>query len=213
APEAKSPRAGNRCPATRESRALMGRNSCLGAREMNPITPRLFVVGAFLTAGCGSPAEPIRSPATAPLFASVHLGSCTNLAADGELPIHAYAAGVQIYRRSGASWVFVAPRATLYADARRRAAIGQHYAGPTWESVSGSSVVGTVAERCTPNSNSIPWLLLDAASSAGPGVFKNVTQIQRVNTVGGLAPSTAGATIGDIVEVPYTAEYFFYSRQ
>jgi len=180
---------------------------------MKPTTLRPLMVGAFLSAGCGHAPDSGRSPATAPMFASVQLGSCTNLAADGELTVHAYAAGVQIYRWSGASWVFVAPRATLYADAGRRAVIGHHYAGPTWESVSGSTVVGAVAERCTPNSNSIPWLLLNAASSTGPGVFKGVTQIQRLNTVGGLAPSTAGATIGDIVEVPYTAEYFFYGRE
>src|SRR5262249_22762545 len=158
------------CPATRASRAVMGKNdSCPGAREMKTTMLRLFIGGAFLTAGCGTAPASGRSPATAPMFVSIPLGSCTNLAADGELTVHAYAAGVQIYRWSGASWVLVAPRATLYADAGRRAVIGRHYAGPTWESVSGSTVVGTVAERCTPNSNAIPWLLLNAASSAGPG--------------------------------------------
>ncbi|HEU4787463.1 MAG TPA: DUF3455 domain-containing protein, partial [Gemmatimonadaceae bacterium] len=159
-------------------------------------------------------ADSDRSAPTAPSFTSsftsVQLGTCTDLAASGQLTFHAYAAGVQIYRWSGTAWVFVAPRATLYADAQGSAVVGSHYVGPTWESVSGSTVVGAVAKRCTPNSNAIPWLLLDATSSAGPGVFDGVTQIQRVNTVGGIAPSTAGSIVGEIVEVPYTAEYFFY---
>jgi hypothetical protein len=180
---------------------------------MKPTTLRRSIVGALLTIGCGSATDSGRSPATAPLFASVQLGSCTNLVADGEPTFHAYADGAQIYSWNGASWVFVAPRATLYADPRRRAIIGRHYAGPTWESASGSTVVGTVAKRCTPNASSIPWLLLDAASSSGPGVFNGVTQIQRLNTVGGLAPSTPGNAQGDIAEVPYSAEYFFYRRE
>jgi uncharacterized protein DUF3455 len=174
---------------------------------------RLLLI-AFAASGmaCVDSVNPSRSLATGPSFAKLDLGSCTNLAADGELTFRAYASGVQIYRWSGASWVFVAPRATLYGDAGLHGVVGSHYAGPTWESVSGSTVVGAVAERCTPNSSSIPWLLLDAVSSAGPGVFRGVTQIQRVNTVGGIAPSGVGNVIGEIAEVPYTAEYLFYRR-
>jgi hypothetical protein len=37
-----------------------------------------------------------------------------------------------------------------------------------------------------------------------------VTFIQRVNTVGGKAPSHSGDSVGEVVRVPYTAEYFFY---
>ena len=169
-----------------------------------------LIVATALIASC---AESPRLSPTAPSFTSVPLGTCTDLAASGELTFHAYAAGVQIYRWSGTSWIFVAPRATLYADAQGSAVVGSHYAGPTWESVSGSTVLGAVAKRCTPNSNAIPWLLLDATSSAGPGVLEGVTQIQRVNTVGGVAPSTAGSVVGEIAEVPYTAEYFFYRGQ
>jgi hypothetical protein len=70
-------------------------------------------------------------------------------------------------------------------------------------------VVGPVAERCTASATAIPWLSL-TASGTGPGIFERVTFIQRVNTVGGLAPSTPGSTTGAEVRVPYTAEYFFY---
>jgi hypothetical protein len=169
-----------------------------------------LIVATALIAACADSADIARTAPTAPSLTAVELGTCTDLAASGELTFHAYAAGVQIYRWSGTSWDFVAPRAILYADAQGSAVVGSHYAGPTWASVSGSTVVGSVAKRCTPNPNAIPWLLLDGTSSAGPGVLQGVTQIQRVNTVGGVAPSTAGNVVGEIAEVPYTAEYFFY---
>jgi hypothetical protein len=117
---------------------------------------------------------------------------------------------VQIYRWNGAAWTFVAPSAGLFANAGFNGKIGSHYAGPTWESVSGSKVVGAVLKRCPGAPNAIPWLLLGAVSAEGPGVFHGVTHIQRVNTVGGNAPTKAGSLTGDLASVPYTAEYFFY---
>jgi hypothetical protein len=145
----------------------------------------------------------------------VDLGSCSKLAADDttKLAFHAYAVGVQIYRWSGAAWTFVAPSAKLYADAEGNGQIGTHYAGPTWESLSGSKVVGIVDDRCTPDPDAIPWLSLNVVSSAGPGIFDGVIFIQRVNTVGGLIPSTPGTVVGETMDVPYTAEYYFYRAQ
>jgi hypothetical protein len=70
-------------------------------------------------------------------------------------------------------------------------------------------VVGAVSKRCTASPDAIPWLLLRAISSEGPGVFNGVTHIQRVNTVGGTAPTEAGS-LGEVREIAYTAEYFFY---
>jgi len=124
---------------------------------------------------------------------------------------HAYAIGAQIYRWDGTTWVFVAPSATLYADPGYHGQVATHYAGPTWQSKSGSKVVGMRLAACTPDTTAIPWLKLGAISSQGPGVFDGVTFIQRVNTVGGKAPATAGTTVGDVANVPYSAEYYFYS--
>ena len=139
------------------------------------------------------------------------LGACQNLQAPAgsELAYHVYATGAQIYHWTGTSWAFDGPSAVLSADAGGRSTVGIHYAGPTWESVSGGTVVGTVRQRCTPNPNAIPWLLLSAVSD-GPGVFHRVTFIQRVNTVGGNAPSSPGRVVGAEARVPYTTEYFFY---
>jgi len=140
------------------------------------------------------------------------LGSCDSLRVpeQNQLALHAFASGVQIYKWSGASWIFVAPQATLFADAENHGAIGTHYAGPTWESTGGSKVVAAVMKRCPADASSIPWLLLQAVSTNGPGIFGPVTFVQRLNTVGGNAPASPGTTVGEIASVPYTAEYYFY---
>ena len=122
-----------------------------------------------------------------------------------------YAEGVQIYRWNGTTWNFVGPEAVLYSgDDEDAEPVGIHYAGPTWESASGSKVLGAVVERGTPDPNAIPWLLLRAVSNQGPGIFHRVTHIQRVYTVGGLAPADAGDFVGEEARVSYTAWYVFY---
>jgi hypothetical protein len=188
----------------------------------------LAIVAAALFVGCAdAPLSPDGQPtiqeqfATAPARAGAvpsngnrapDLSICQHLQVptESKLAFHVYAEGVQIYSWNGTSWVFVAPEAALFADARAQGTVGIHYAGPTWESVSGSKVVGTVVDRCTPDPDAIPWLLLGAVSSEGPGIFHRVTFIQRLNTVGGNAPTAPGNFTGEVARVPYTTEYFFY---
>jgi len=129
-----------------------------------------------------------------------------------KVAFYAHAEGVQIYGWNGTSWVFVAPDAVLYAGGETDGVVGTHYVGPTWESNSGSYVVGMVLQKRAPNPAAIPWLLLKAVDRDGPGIFDHVTYIQRVNTTGGLAPTEPGEFIGDIARVPYTADYFFYRK-
>jgi hypothetical protein len=143
------------------------------------------------------------------------LGACQNLQtpAGNKVAFHVYAEGVQIYSWNGASWTFVGPEAVLYANAGGQGVVGTHYAGPTWESASGSKVVGAALANCTPDPNAIPWLLVGVVSTEGPGIFDGVTFIQRVNTVGGKAPASPGSYVGEEASVPYTAEYYFYRAQ
>ena len=140
------------------------------------------------------------------------LGDCDHLQvpAGNRLFLRVFAEGVQIYSWNGTSWVFVAPEADLFADAGGAGLVGIHYAGPTWESLSGSKVVGAVDQRCTVSAADIQWLLLRAVSSDGPGMFGGVTYIQRLSTSGGVAPAALGTTVGQIARVPYTTEYYFY---
>ena len=67
----------------------------------------------------------------------------------------------------------------------------------------------------TVDPNAIPWLLLKATkTTAGRGgnLLAPTTFIQRINTVGGLAPTEAcnAAKSGTVREVSYGADYFFY---
>ena len=125
---------------------------------------------------------------------------------------HAHAVGVQIYvwtvTATGSSWVFQAPEAVLFEG--NGGVVGIHYAGPTWESVSGSTVVGQRINGVTVDPTAIPWLLLKAKTTGGPGVFAVTTYVQRVNTSGGLAPSSPGTAAGEVARVPYEADYYFY---
>lgn len=136
---------------------------------------------------------------------------------DQKVAFHTFATGVQIYvcRQSATDpsrfvWVFKAPEAILYDSDGN--VVGTHYAGPTWESNSGSKVRGAVLARLASPDGAIPWLLLRAVESDGPGIFARVTYIQRINTTGGLAPAVTltAADVGTEVRVPYTAEYYFY---
>ncbi len=186
------------------------------------LRPRLFVAVLFAAAATACDASSTTRPgadrpsalATAMGEPSreVDLGSCTNLAvtAPHRVSTRLYATGTQNYSWDGNAWIFTGPEAELFSTARSRGTVGFHYAGPTWVSRSGSGVVGAVAVRCTPDAGAIPWLLLTATSSHGPGIFDGTTLIQRIHTTGGLIPSAPGTAIGEVARVPYTAEYVFY---
>jgi hypothetical protein len=137
------------------------------------------------------------------------------IAEGNQLAFHVYARGVQIYKWNGATWDFVAPVASLFAEKNYFGEVGNHYVGPTWESKSGSKVVGrrVLGTGCTPDPSAIAWLKLEKVTTSGSGIFSYVTYIQRVNTTGGIAPAAAGSTVGEMQEVPYTAEYYFYREQ
>ena len=132
--------------------------------------------------------------------------------------VEALATGVQIYecrprtdQPSMFEWAFVAPEAVLVDDSGRQ--IGTHYAGPTWKAIDGSSVTGEVLARAPgADPSAIPWLLLRARDTTGGGIFSTTKTIQRLQTVGGTAP-TAPCSIANakqVVRVPYTATYYFY---
>jgi Protein of unknown function (DUF3455) len=124
---------------------------------------------------------------------------------------HGFGVGVQIYTWDGVKWAGPVPRATLFDDEGN--IVATHFAGPRWKSNSGSIVLGTVVFALTVNANAIPWVKLSGTSEGGAGIFADTTFIQRVNTVGGKAPSEDGTVIGQVAESPYTADYFFYRAE
>ncbi len=139
---------------------------------------------------------------------------------------HAYATGTQIYKVTQSTtdpnvylWSFVAPLATLYSDADYTIQVGLHYVGPTWQATtgkkSGEYVVGTKLTSIVQDVTAVPWLLLQAVPSSDPNYYTQVTYIQRLYTVGGLAPTTGNdaAHLGVQDSIPYTAEYYFYGAK
>jgi len=124
--------------------------------------------------------------------------------------------GVQVYECKDASekapsWVFIAPEADLFDANGVR--IGRHGAGPFWQHEDGSRIVGTVRGKAdAPQAGNIPWLLLESKQQGSDGVFSRVTSVQRVNTVGGLAPTTgcSVATVGKRAHIAYRAEYVLH---
>nr|WP_268959102.1 DUF3455 domain-containing protein [Paraburkholderia solitsugae] len=124
------------------------------------------------------------------------------------------ASGVQNYScefdaQHRLGWVFKSPLATLY-DASGHAAV-RHGAGPSWEAEDGSRIIGRViAQRPSETPASIPQLLLEAHSASGSGALSAVRYVQRVHTVGGLAPTAPCLTEHESGSSPYLADYVFY---
>ena len=176
-------------------------------RSFQVITSAL---SAVLFAASGCVVSPVLAPPDVPVALRAPAGQSVFL--------EALASGVQIYvcvprpdQPSAFEWTFRAPEAVLLDRSGR--SLGKHYAGPTWESLDGSTVVGEVKARDPgPSPSAIPWLLLASKAATGTGVFGQTKSIQRVQTVGGVAPSEpcTATNAKQVAKVPYTATYYFY---
>ena len=131
-----------------------------------------------------------------------------------KLKVSLIGSGVQRYECTNTNgtyaWKLIAPDADLLD--RHEHVAGHHSAGPTWQASDGSQVTATKKAEASVSTDSIPWLLLEAATHTGNGQFDDVTFIQRVETEGGLAPTTSctEANSGKRNDVPYRATYRFY---
>jgi hypothetical protein len=145
-----------------------------------------------------------------------------------------HAAGYQIYiclpTSTGFAWAFFGPQATVFGDKDEQ--IMTHFLSPnpaeastlraTWQHSRDTSAVWAAAIQSSTDPafvepGAIPWLLLERRGvQAGPkdgDRLTSTTYIQRLNTTGGVAPSTGCAGSGDVGArsfVPYTADYLFY---
>ncbi|MFN8468404.1 MAG: DUF3455 domain-containing protein [Caldilineaceae bacterium] len=147
-----------------------------------------------------------------------------------------HAVGTQNYvclpSSSGVAFKLFTPQATLFQDNAKQ--IGTHFFSPnpaengtiraTWQdSLDTSAVWGEVKPgNASSDANyvqpgAIPWLLVTVVGSQDGTIGRNLLTgtrfIQRVNTTGGLAPSTGCASPADIgtqAFVPYTADYYFF---
>ena len=136
------------------------------------------------------------------------------IAAKGEtVVLQAHAVGAQLYdckTDAGGKlvWRFREPIASLMRDGRT---VGRHYAGPSWE-VEGSAIVGkSVGHAPGASAKDIAWLKVEVVERRGEGPLKDVTTVQRINTVGGNLEGACD-TAGDIRAEPYSADYVFLRK-
>jgi len=149
--------------------------------------------------------------------------------------LEGHAVGTQDYiclpsenSESGFSWTFFGPQATLFNDHEQQ--IITHFLSPnpdeddlprpTWQDSRDTSTVWAMQvpeASVSVKPGAIPWLLLKVVGAeAGPTGGQRLTRteyIQRLNTSGGIAPSSEECTevkVGQKALVPYTADYFFY---
>jgi hypothetical protein len=132
-----------------------------------------------------------------------------------------HAEGVQVYEcTAGATgelaFAFRAPRASLFDETGELEV--DHFggievglpAGAYWQSVKDDSRVRAGNAIPAPNPGAIPLLRLETLDTAGTGILSRVSFVQRLATVGGVAPAGPCAPAGERVAVPYSADYFFY---
>src|SRR5262245_18036690 len=131
---------------------------------------------------------------------------------------------------SGFAWILFTPEATLFNDHDKQ--LTTHFFSPnpfengtvraTWQhSRDGSIVWGGQAVASTDSAfvapGAVAWLRLPMGGvqegPTGGHTLTATTFIQRLNTAGGVAPSTGcsqESDVGATAFVPYTADYFFY---
>lgn len=109
-------------------------------------------------------------------------------------------------------WVFAGPDAALQDASGKR--VGKYYGGPTWEHSDGSKITGKQLAVSPGPAGAIPLQLVQTSPATGSGAMTGVTYIQRVNTVGGVAPSTPcdKSRVGTKQTVGYSADYVFYKQ-
>jgi Protein of unknown function (DUF3455) len=137
------------------------------------------------------------------------------IAAPGQtVVLTVHAEGAQVYEcKAGTdgklAWAFREPIATLLADGKT---VGRHYAGPNWEHMDGSAVVGKAAGSAPgATANDIPWLKLDVISQRGSGTLTGVTTVQRISTQGGKLDGACDKA-GTFKSAPYSADYLFLRK-
>jgi Protein of unknown function (DUF3455) len=207
---------------TRWSQCSLAWLVCAACQSKAPqVPPPVSVEPSNVAAPPLASADASPRPATDAPTLPPQLPADFRVAENARLALAARGKGVQIYGCAAKKdtpgvfeWKLTAPDAELFDDHGIK--VGKHFAGPTWESTDGSRVVGKVAHKQdAPDPEAIPWLMLESATSSGPGsgVLGGITQIARLDTKGGKAPAGGcdAMHVGAEVRVPYEASYYFYT--
>ena len=144
--------------------------------------------------------------------------SATELPASIDVPD---ATAVAIYHAEGAEiyecgldaghkvWRLREPVASLIETG---ATVGRHLAGPVWEHKDGSMVRAKVVGSAPgATADDLPWLRLDVDVQLNDGALYGVSNVQRINTHGGVAAGSCDRP-GAFRSVPYSADYVFLRK-
>lgn len=108
-------------------------------------------------------------------------------------------------------WVFAGPDAQLMDRGGKQ--VGKYYGPPaTWEAMDGSKVTGKQLAVAPGGAGNIPLQFVQADPAMGIGAMTGVTYIQRLKTLGGVAPDTAcgAGNMGTKQTVNYQSDYIFW---
>jgi hypothetical protein len=108
-------------------------------------------------------------------------------------------------------WTFAGPSAVLNDESGKQ--IGLYFGPPaTWGGNDGSKVTGDQLAIAPGGTGNIPLQLVKAKPATGSGIMQDVTFIQRLDTKGGVAPSSPcnADTKGNKEKVNYQADYLFW---
>ena len=171
---------------------------------------------ATLLAACGSMSGmksmdmPMYSQANLPAAVQVPAGNKVVMETVGVGEI-TYACNPKKDMAGQFEWVFVGPDAKL--NNRSGKQVGKYYGPPaTWESMDGSKLTGAQVAVAPSSAGNIPLQLVKGNPAMGMGAMSGVTYIQRVATMGGVAPTMPcdAGTAGSKKIVKYQADYIFY---
>ncbi|MES2537581.1 MAG: DUF3455 domain-containing protein [Pseudomonadota bacterium] len=174
----------------------------------NPIKMLAGITIITGLAACASTPMTMKAP-DAPVAVTVPAGNRPVMTALGAGDLN-YECRAKAGMAGAFEWVFTGPDAVLYD--KNRMAVGKYYGGPTWESKDGSKVTGKQLAVAPGAAGAIPLQLVQTGPAMGEGAMKGITYIQRLNTVGGVAPAdVCGAgNVGEKKLVKYQADYVFY---
>lgn len=163
------------------------------------------VAGAFASITIFGAAPVLAAPKKIPDILKVPPGNVLLLRTDGR--------GTQKYTCPVSATSSATPHAILRVGRHEGDLVSIHFAGPSWQALDGSSVVGDgpKAKHFTaPDPDGVDWLLLPAKSTTGNGEFSRVSFIQRLFTNGGKPPAEGCRPGQTEVLVEYPAQYLFY---
>jgi hypothetical protein len=184
-----------------------------------PVVPA-FLPALLLAACAQSPPAPTSAAAVAAVRNDAAPGPVYSLfhralpAPEGKAEVlRLHGQGAQIFRceaqPTGRHWVYRLPEADLADNAGT--VFARHGANLSFEHVDGSRLLGEIADHVpSPVDNALPWLLINTRAY-GKGALAGITQVQRIDTVGGMPPAGCdGAQLGQVLRVPFSADFVFF---